>query len=106
MYIPSHTRAAPYIIGMVWGYVLYRIRTDGIKINKVNMAFILRDNFIYCAFNFRKLPPLFSFSCTLWHLDAFSELGHFTFLTSTDLPSKKLCTEDSTELGGRFQLAG
>jgi hypothetical protein len=35
MYIPSHTRAAPYIIGMLWGYVLYRIRLDGIKINKV-----------------------------------------------------------------------
>jgi len=38
IYIPTHTRAAPYIIGMVWGYVLYRIRTDGIKINKVKYS--------------------------------------------------------------------
>ncbi|CAB3360039.1 Hypothetical predicted protein [Cloeon dipterum] len=40
IYIPSHTRAAPYFIGIVWGYVLYKIRSEGIKINKKFAAVI------------------------------------------------------------------
>ncbi|XP_046394827.1 nose resistant to fluoxetine protein 6-like [Ischnura elegans] len=32
VYITSHTRASPYFIGMMWGYIYYKIKTEKIKI--------------------------------------------------------------------------
>lgn len=44
MYIPTHTRASPYFIGMAAGYIKYKMKCSALKIpkvrHKINNAFI------------------------------------------------------------------
>ncbi|XP_071445546.1 nose resistant to fluoxetine protein 6-like [Hetaerina americana] len=37
IYITSHTRASPYFIGMIWGYMYYKIKADKIKIPQITI---------------------------------------------------------------------
>jgi len=48
IYIKSHARAGPYIVGAIFGYLLYKRKKSTTKLNMVRYRVVEQYNIINC----------------------------------------------------------